>query len=269
MDDYNALRYEPPCDQNLRGSAEHMADEHFAAVVDCPKCGNKAEIAFVRDGGYAQRPCECRARRVNIIRLENSGLLGLVNECTFGRYQTPTEFHAKIKRKALDYVDEAGSGGAKKWFYIGGQVGCGKTHICTAIVGALIDRGHPARYMMYRDEAAYLKGIVAREPEEYARKVDALKNIGVLYIDDLFKTKNANEHDREKPTPTAGDVNLMFEIINARYNDRGKITVVSSEKSMDELLEIDEGIGSRINQRCAEYVINVKKDKSRNWRLNA
>jgi DNA replication protein DnaC len=263
----NAQQYEPPCERNMRGSAEGEADEHFANVIDCGICGNKAEIATIKDGAYAQRPCECRAKRINLIRLENSGLIDLVNECTFERYETPTEFQAKIKRKALEFVDKATGGYAKKWFFFGGQVGAGKTHICTAIVGALINKNYSAKYMMYRDEATHLKSIVAREPEEYSRKVEFLKSVDVLYIDDLFKTKNGGEHGREKPAPTAGDVNLMFEIINARYNNKTRITVISSEKSIDEIMEIDEGIGSRINRRSSGYVINVNTDKSKNWRL--
>ena len=265
VDAYNRLRYEPTLDQDDRESAEQRADDHFAGVIDCDKCGNKAEIAFVKDGGYAQRPCECRAKRVNIIRLENSGLLGMMGDCTFDKYQTDTEFRQKIKQKAQEFV-EASGGRPKAWFYIGGQPGCGKTHICTAIVGALIERGYSAKYMMYRDEATYLKGLVARSPEEYADKVGLLKSVDALYIDDLFKTKNAGD-GRDAATATAGDVNLMFEVINARYNDREKITVISSEKSIDDIVDIDEGIGSRISQRSRGFAFNVKADRDKNWRL--
>ena len=108
---------------------------------------------------------------------------------------------------------------------------------------------------MYRDEAVMLKGMVGTE--EYSRRVEFLKNVEVLYIDDLFKTQNV----------TDGDKNLMFEVINARYNSRSKITVISSEKIIDEVIEADEGIGSRIYERSRDFITNVGADKAKNWRL--
>jgi len=225
-------------------------------VVDCGVCGNKTNIAVAVGDSLKLRECECRKKRDNIIRLERSGLLDLMAEYTFDNFQVNEEFQRRIKTPALEFINQTEKQNSpRKWFYIGGRVGCGKTHICTAIVGALIEKGMSAKYMMYRDEAVMLKGMVGTE--EYSRRVEFLKNVEVLYIDDLFKTQNV----------TDGDKNLMFEVINARYNSRSKITVISSEKIIDEVIEADEGIGSRIYERSRDFITNVGADKAKNWRL--
>ena len=80
----------------------------------------------------------------------------------------------------------------------------------------------------------------------------------VLYIDDMYKTGKGQQ-------PTVGDVNLAFEIINARYNDTGKVTIISSERTVEEMLDIDEAVGSRIYERSKGNYLNLYGRE--NWRL--
>jgi DNA replication protein DnaC len=66
---------------------------------------------------------------------------------------------------------------------------------------------------------------------------------------------------------TPADVNLAFEILNYRYVNRRLVTILSSEKTIEEILDIDEAVGSRIFERCkGHYVKFVGKE---NWRLRA
>jgi len=60
------------------------------------------------------------------------------------------------------------------------------------------------------------------------------KNARVLLIDDLFKGSISKS-----------DINIVFEIINHRYFNNLPV-IVSTEKSFEELIEIDEAVGSRI-----------------------
>lgn len=133
---------------------------------------------------------------------------------------------------------------------------CGKTHICTGIVRELLQKGVPARYMLWRDAAVKIKAVVGK-PEEYAALVDPLKTIDVLYIDDFLKSNS---------DPTPADFNLAFEIINARYN-RKLVTLISSEYFLDEITEMDEAVGSRIYERSAGCLVNIGRDSRRNYRL--
>ena len=120
-----------------------------------------------------------------------------------------------------------------------------------------MERGIDTRYMLWKDASVQAKAAVNDEAE-YRRLVEPLKRIKCLYIDDFFKIGKGQE-------PTTGDVNLAFEILNSRYNDSGKITIISTERDMEKLLEIDEAVGSRIYERSKDFYLSLA-GKS-NWRL--
>ena len=81
-----------------------------------------------------------------------------------------------------------------------------------------MERGVETRYALWRDMSVQAKAVVNDE-QEYQRLVGPLKRVRCLYIDDLFKTGKGQQ-------PTTGDVNLAFEILNSRYNDSTKITII-------------------------------------------
>lgn len=120
-----------------------------------------------------------------------------------------------------------------------------------------MNAGINTRYMLWRDVAVQAKANV-NDDEVYADIVGPLKRVKCLYIDDLFKV------GKGKP-PTDGDVNLAFEILNSRYNDSSKLTIISTERTMEELLDIDEAVGSRIYERSAGYRLDFTGKT--NWRL--
>ena len=226
--------------------------------IDCPKCKNKGLI-YERDGDYVvSHECDCMSARREQWRIEKSGLGDSLKVCTFEAFQTPNAWQKSLKESALRFLeDKTGA-----WFFAGGQPGAGKTHICTAIVGALLKRGMAARYMLWKDEATYLKAHI--NDDVYETRVSELKTVPVLYIDDFFRTPYAEDGTRKKPTP--GDINLAFEILNARYVNR-LTTLLTSERTIDDLLDCDEAIGSRIYERCKGYTHNLAPDRRKNWRL--
>lgn len=136
---------------------------------------------------------------------------------------------------------------------------CGKTHICTAIAGHYIKAGKEVKYMLWCEEAKKLKALV--NDKSYQDLIRIYKTVDVLYIDDFLKVKSG-----ESPTPA--DINLAFEIINHRLIENNKITIISSEKKLDELMEYDEATMSRIYQKTGVYKLNINKDISKNYRLN-
>ena len=64
-------------------------------------------------------------------------------------------------------------------------------------------------------------------------------------------------------------MNLAFEIINYRCNQPELITIISSERTLAELVEIDEAVAGRIAQRSKNngYCINLNRDARKNWRM--
>ena len=116
--------------------------------------------------------------------------------------------------------------------------------------------------MLWRDEAGRLKSLV--NDEEYGDTIAEYKEVDVLYIDDLFKT--GKSADRKFQMPTQGDINLAFEILNNRAMS-GKTTIISTECTLPELIEIDEAIAGRIKQMSGDYCMSIAKDRNKNYRL--
>ena len=228
--------------------------------LDCPECLNRGWINAVKGNDIIARPCSCMKKRASLNRIAQSGLSDSLNKYTFEAYVPYDKFTEQVKEKALAYT----SCNTGSWFFAGGQVGFGKTHICTAIAGVFLEQGKSVRYMRWRDDSVKIKACV-NDDCEYDNLVRPFKTADVLYIDDLFKTARGEDGKAKLPTPA--DVNLAFEIINYRYNDSRLITIISCESVIDDLLAIDEAVGGRIYERSKEYCIVIPREKSRDYRL--
>lgn len=245
---------------NEKVKSENESDGTLDDGYNCPICKNKGYIAYVKNqSGYFyeyQKECTCQTVRREIRRLKFSGLQN-PESYSFDNYQVTDRWQGYVKERAEAYIKENG----EAWFFIGGQSGAGKTHICTAISVAFIkERKRRVHYMLWRDEVTKLKSIVMDNPEEYEDSLNKLKTVDVLYIDDLFKT------GRGEP-PTKADVNLAFEVLNFRYNAKLP-TIISSEYTLNEIIDIDEAIGGRIAERTEKnYLLSIGKDRKKNYRL--
>jgi DNA replication protein DnaC len=221
---------------------------------NCRACKNKGYIMVLDEGYTALRPCECQNQRQNKVNVERSGLKSLIADYTFETFSSKEMWQRIIKETAQAFVHDQAH-----WFFIGGQVGSGKTHICTAIVNELLKQGKQALYMLWRDEVVKLKSFVA-EGKEYMKVIEPFKTKEVLYIDDLFKT------DKGK-SPSSMDITIAFEILNARYQDKDLITIISSEKIIKELMVIDEAIASRIFEKTKGYCTQLNQNHHMNIRM--
>lgn len=246
---------------------QHQCDAMNATAgkledYDCPKCRNKGVIYFVGEGGEIKcRECACMAIRASMARIRNSGLQNLLDIYTFSRFRTETPLQKLMKSTAEQYLDDSDG----SWFFVGGQSGAGKSHICTAVAGELLKRGEAVRYMLWKDESTKIKAAINDE-DEYDRLISPLKAVQVLYIDDLFKPVYDDRGVRRQPSP--GDISLAFEIINSRYiAGPSGVTIISSEWTMDELQRIDPATAGRIFQKAQDYCISITPGKDRNYRL--
>ena len=215
--------------------------------VDCKVCGNSGTITRKDDNGVLYtRECDCMARRRSLRRIRRSRMGDLLARYRFETYEANRPQQKEILRKAKQFA-----AADRGWFYIAGQSGSGKSHICTAICNALIERNTDVIYMPWRDAAVQLKANVT-EPDQYRKWMNRLKRAPVLYIDDFLKG-GAGE----------ADLRLAFEIINYRYNDTRLRTILSSETEMKTLLELDEALASRICERARGYVLTAPKENRR------
>ncbi|MEI7667457.1 MAG: ATP-binding protein [Erysipelotrichaceae bacterium] len=222
---------------------------------DCQHCKNRGYIMILEEGYTALKKCECQKARQSKVIIEKSGLKKLIQEYTMEAYQDDEPWQQTIKSTAKFFIESPET----HWFFIGGQVGSGKTHICTAIVNELMNQGKEALYMLWRDEIVKLKA-KSMEGPEYQKTIQAYKTIKVLYIDDLFKTEKGK-------FPTTADINIAFEILNARYLDKSIITIISCEKIIKQLAEIDEATASRIYQMTKGFCLELNQNPKMNMRL--
>jgi len=228
-------------------------DMNLTDGIECSVCKNKGYIAFDKSGYKSLRQCTCMVQRRNKFILEKSGMAVLTKKCTLDSFDTKEAWQMSTKKKAYDYTKTYDKG---LWFYIGGQVGSGKTHICVAISGYLMAKGIEVKYMLWRDEITKLKRDQYDDGEAYENRLWKLENVPVLYIDDFFKSDSR---------PSKAEIDIAFEIINTRCNN-AKPTIISSEYCINGIVEIDEAIGSRIIQMAGEYCINIGKDGNKNIR---
>lgn len=148
-----------------------------------------------------------------------------------------------------------GSLGVHNWLALLGAPGVGKTHLCLAVCNELLADGVPVLYFPHVEGFSELRGAVGSEDKLFAR-VEAMKRVQVLYWDDLYKGRGA---------PTDFVLEVIFEVINHRYME-GLPTLISSERSPEELLAIDEAIGSRILERAKGHLV-VAEGAEVNYRL--
>jgi DNA replication protein DnaC len=201
-------------------------------------------------------PCECREIRLSESILKNSGINEEFSKKTFDNFDYSidlqlTEALAKAKRyyHSFEKIKDT----RRNSIIFMGQVGSGKTHLSIAIANGLIKNSIGVVYMPYRDTITKIKQSILDE-ENYNRELKRYKEAKVLLIDDLFKG-----------SITKSDINIMFELINYRYLTNKPI-IVSTEKTFDDLIEIDEAIGSRIVEMCKEYLVEIK-GKKLNYRI--
>lgn len=235
---------------------------------NCDICKNKGGLMRLKetnDNVYSiYVPCKCMKIRGMLQKLKRSGLSKSIKEYSFDKYETNEPWQENFKKAAIQFTKDD----KNTWFYVGGQSGSGKTHLCTAITAHYLRQNKSAHYMLWRDEITKIKSSIT-DAEVYEKMISELKKVEVLYIDDLFKT--GKDQNRTVQWPTVADINIAFEIINYRYNNRDLVTIISSERSIHDIMDIDEAVGGRIFERCnrGKYVLDIKKDAKKNYRKAA
>lgn len=227
----------------------------------CPDCDG-GFIHHVDDNGYRYvELCKCQEVKAARKRIASSGLALQMEHCTFASYEAREPWQQSMLTAAQKYAEHIAAGG-RSWLYMGGQVGCGKTHLCTAVCGSLLDAGKSVRYIRWPEEVRRIKA-ATNDYEKLDEWLEPLKDAQVLYIDDFAKSQHSQN---EGPKLTDADVRLAFEIFDARYGDRLP-TIISSEWPLMSLMDIDQAAFSRVYQMARDYTVNIGPDATKNYRM--
>lgn len=218
---------------------------------DCPICFNKQSIMVTQESRgqlyNGIKPCECQSIHNTQLNINRSNMAKVLETMTMEAFNTKDEVTKHMKSLALDYVENYNG---ETWFYIGGQVGAGKTHIATATINELMKKGNQALYMRWHEITQELKPLV--NDKEYANIMRKYQTANLLYIDDFLKKY------------TDADLDIAFRLLQGRL-DNNLATIITSEKFAMEIP--DEAIRSRIEQACKKYNVNIGRDTKKNQRL--
>lgn len=147
-----------------------------------------------------------------------------------------------------------------------GQPGCGKTHLLTALSNNMMQ--NKLTSVLY---FPYIEGFndLRNDFEKLEAKLIRMKEVEILYIDDLFKPASKPDRDGGRirvPQASEWELKQLFAVIN--YRDmNNKPIFISSELDFNEIITLDEGLGTRIYKMCKKYFVTVEKDLSLNYRL--
>ncbi len=247
-------------DSELRSQLQALCELHNAVPgklgdYDCPACRNKGLVYTLHGLQEVVRFCDCMPIRDRIRRMKRSGLYDKLQSKRFASFDAAEPWQKMLLDRAKQFAQKHDMPG----FFIGGQQGCGKTHLCTAICGSLLRQGLDVQYFVWE---TYVKEILSRsgvsDRDERERLIQPLMLSDAVYLDDFFR----------KECPTQAERSVAFDVINRRYTE-GKLTIISSENRIGALLETDQAIASRIREMCGEkYCLDVAPDIRKNHRLH-
>lgn len=228
-------------------------------MYNCNICKD-VTLIIVKDanGNEYAKDCVCREKAISRRLMISSGISEDDAQKGFKGFNTFDEpLLVNAKNTAISYFKNFKSIEDERInsMMLCGKSGRGKTTLGLAIANNLIDKGVGVRYMPYRDVVTSLKQQLASDNKYfYNDQMYKLQNARVLFIDDLLKGK-VNETD----------INIMYEVINYRYLKR-KPVIISTEKTIEELLEFDEAIASRLIEMSKGYIVTFD-DSIPNYRL--
>lgn len=237
----------------IRKMEELMSKCQFVETnYNCPKCRDMGYTFELGEGNCeVARPCECLSKKQSLEKLERCGLSDAFKQKTFASYICDKSYQVVAKGQAMRFCDDFIKTNSS--MLLCGSPGTGKTHLGIAAMLKLIDENVACRYVEYNTMMMSFKQSVMDE-ENFIREMDKYLNPRVLFIDDFLKGKT-----------TSADLNYIYRIINSRYL-KGKPVIISTEKTVKDILGWDEAVGSRLVEMAGENII-IFDEKSSNYKL--
>lgn len=228
-------------------------------LYKCDICKDTGFTYFEKEDKWGKkhltaRFCKCRIDEINQNRIKKANVSQLFAKCTFYNFKENNEKQKEVKKRCIEFyiqgIDDSIPSDEKAVFLLlSGQAGRGKTHLAVATLNNFIANSYKALYTNYKELVRTLSqhALDNKAFNEYMQKC---KQADILLIDDLFKS--SNEQDITK-----AQLNYMYELINQRYAEK-KLSIFTTQKSVDSLLKIDEATASRIIQLThKKYIVDM------------
>lgn len=212
-------------------------------MLECDKCNNSGYIIKTIDGYDTAVKCECFEKRQIIDKLNQCGLTDFLKKKTFNNYIVNCEYEKAAKITTMRYCKTFRE--QRHSLILAGQSGTGKTHLGVACMLHLLKQNIGCKYAEYVSFITTMKQ-VAMDEVAYHREMNKFKDCSVLFLDDLLKGQTSD-----------ADKKYLYDLINHRYM-RELPMIVSTEKTINQLLDYDEAIASRLIEMSGEYIVEFK-----------
>lgn len=235
-------------DKKLLERAKKLMEKRDFAPdnYNCKKCRDLGYVFEIRENNHEVAiECECLAKKQAFEKLERCGLSEAFKKKTFANYICENQYQIKAKHQVLKFCCDFPENNSS--LIISGRPGTGKTHLGIAAMLKLISNNITCRYVEYNNMIVNLKQSIMDE-ENHMREMAKYINPRVIFIDDFLKGKS-----------TEADLNYIYRIINTRYLQQ-KPVIISSEKTLEEILDFDEAVGSRIIEMAGDKVVVFEKN---------
>lgn len=232
---------------------------------DCTICKNKGYTVKLVNRAEVCTECKCMSIRKTIHKLETVGLGATLEKCKFQSFHTDgLKWREDMLRTCLDFVKN----GCESWLFLGGQSQSGKTHLCTAVCGHMINAGRSVEYLLWTELKEKLEAFKYKN-DEYEKTISDLKQYDVLYLDDFLKTTTEVVNGVDVPSkPSPQELVLAYIVINARSLSNKK-TIISSEHFLPEIVDYESATGMRIHNKTqnGRFAFNIGRNPSRRYSL--
>lgn len=146
----------------------------------------------------------------------------------------------------FDYMDNQ-----RKWIYLYGKTGSGKTYASSCIANYLIEKGYSCKL------TSFIKIEYKMSQEFYSRSmlIDELMSYDLLIIDDYKAERNTQSVNE-----------IIYAIINGRY-EKNKPVLITSNVGISSLKRAEDEHNKRIVSRLQEmciFVKNTQEDRRKN-----
>ena len=234
------------------------ANSTSPTVYECEICKDDGVVPVIDDKGYERyTKCKCQIIKRYQQLFERSGISQAFANSSFDNFEKWNGAASMAYEIAFKYSENFNNIAESKSHSLAllGSVGAGKTHLGVAVLNQLMKRNIAVRYTPYREMATRLKQLVT-DDEGYEKELKRYTKPDVLFIDDLFKCY------------TNAEIKYVYEVVNARYIAR-KPVIITSERYMIDMLDIDSAIGSRLIEMCKENIYEFKEHSkdAQNYRL--
>lgn len=210
---------------------------------DCPDCKNTGWLEPEETAEGTVRPprkCHCLLNEEMEDMFRAAGLTGPLREQTFEHFDPGVyppahrEYMERLASYCRGFAERVGTGADEESLLLMGDVGLGKTFLCSAIANVLVAAKRQVVYFTLSEFMDLVRLYKFDDDGEYRDGIQRLLDADLIVLDDL---------GAEKVTEFA--VQELFNIINHRMN-RQKPMIVSTNLTPGEIQDL---YGQRIASR--------------------